>query len=554
MGLLYNALNREDCEHRILDTVKESLPEAEKSTGVEARPKKAKPANANSPIAGFWRAGWNWASRLHGYVPALAALGSAMALHALCLYVLGNNSAAIFFVYLTAILIAAWCGYGPGLLVVALTLAAVPFVFIPKFSLAKINPGGATVLVVVSLMVSRTSQNRRNTETLLRTSNDELDKRVRQQTAKLEVANTALRHQLAELETLYGKMVLGLCFLDTKLRFVRINEALAALNGAPVALHIGRELREIVPASMADILEPLYHRVLETGEPLLQYDLHGPAPADPAVERDWMLECAPVRTGDGTTLGLQIVVQDITERKRAEKALNEANTQLRRMNADLEQFAYSASHDLQEPLRMVSIYSQMLQRRFGGNLGDQGEQYVEFITQGAKRMEQLVRDLLAYTRSSINPAATVTADSNEALDRALINLKASIAQSGASIERGPLPVVKMHSVQLEQVFQNLIGNAIKYRGEEPPGIAVAAAKKDDEWLFSVKDNGIGIDPQYKEYIFGVFKRLHTAGEYAGTGIGLALCQRIVERHGGTIWVESELGRGATFFFTVPDAG
>ncbi|MGH9666603.1 MAG: sensor histidine kinase [Bryobacteraceae bacterium] len=523
-------------------------------TALDARRAAGGAVAAVTSTVSFWKAAWGRASRIHGYLPALAALALAMALHSICLYVFGNNSAAIFFVYLTAILIAAWCGYGPGLLVVALVAAVVPFLFIPTFSLAKINRGGVTVLVVVSLMVSRTAQSRKQTEALLRASNDELDQRVRLQTAKLEAVNTALQHQLAELEGLYGKMVVGLCFLDANLRFVRVNEALAALNGVPVAAHLGRELREILTPSLNHLLEPLYRRVLETGEPLLDYDLHSPAPADPAVERDWMIGCAPVRTDDGTLLGLQITVQDITERKRAEKALNDANVGLRQANGDLEQFAYSASHDLSEPLRMVSIYSQILQRRFGGKLGSQGEQYIEFVTQGAQRMEQLVRDLLAYTRTSMTLASTASADSSEALDRALANLQLSIAQSAASISRGPLPPVRMQMVQLEQIFQNLIGNALKYRSEEPPQIAISATQRDGEWLFLVNDNGIGIDPQYKEQIFGVFKRLHTASEYAGTGIGLALCQRIVERHGGRIWVESEIGKGATFFFTVPDAG
>jgi light-regulated signal transduction histidine kinase (bacteriophytochrome) len=168
-------------------------------------------------------------------------------------------------------------------------------------------------------------------------------------------------------------------------------------------------------------------------------------------------------------------------------------------------------------------------------------------------MAQLVADLLAYTRASTWDFDSMgTVDPNESIDRAVANLQLAIEQAGASIGRGPLPQVEMHSFHLDQVFQNLISNAVKYRGSEPPRITINAERGQNEWLFSVKDNGIGIDSQYKEQIFGVFKRLHTAAEFSGTGIGLAICQRIIERRGGRLWVESEPGKGSTFFFTLPD--
>lgn len=237
------------------------------------------------------------------------------------------------------------------------------------------------------------------------------------------------------------------------------------------------------------------------------------------------------------------------ERTRAE----ETNIALRRANLDLEQFAYSASHDLQEPLRMVSIYSQLLRRKFGGKLGEQGDQYIAYAIEGASRMEHLVRDLLAYTRASTSPDEPATAvDAATALDHALTNLHAAIQQSSATVTYTSLPLVRMHPTHLEQIFQNLVGNAIKYRGVQPPHIRISAERRTADWLFSVADNGIGIAPQYKEQIFGIFKRLHTAAEFSGTGVGLAICQRIIERLGGRIWVESESGRGSCFFFTIPD--
>lgn len=232
--------------------------------------------------------------------------------------------------------------------------------------------------------------------------------------------------------------------------------------------------------------------------------------------------------------------------------VEDANAELRRVNSDLEQFAYSASHDLQEPLRMIAIYSQLLRKRFSGQLGAQGEEYIRYTIEGATRIENLVRDLLTYTRAA-RPADGVPelVDANEALARSLTDLQVTIAETGALVEADKLPVIRMPRLHLEQLFQNLIGNAIKYRSQEPPRVKISASLANGEWLFSVADNGIGIDPQYKEHIFGIFKRLHTPAEYSGTGMGLAICQRVVERNGGRIWVESELGRGATFHFTVP---
>jgi light-regulated signal transduction histidine kinase (bacteriophytochrome) len=202
---------------------------------------------------------------------------------------------------------------------------------------------------------------------------------------------------------------------------------------------------------------------------------------------------------------------------------------------------------------MVSIYSEMLRRKFERQLGPEGDEYIGYAVQGALRMEELVRDLLAYTQASNVAAESSTLiDANEALDKALIGLQASVEESGAEMRRGVLPAVRMQEVHLEQLFQNLIGNAIKYRGEESPRIEVTAERRERAWLFSVQDNGIGIEQKYREQIFGIFKRLHTADEYSGTGMGLAICQRIVERAGGRLWVESQLGEGSTFFFTIPD--
>jgi signal transduction histidine kinase len=225
---------------------------------------------------------------------------------------------------------------------------------------------------------------------------------------------------------------------------------------------------------------------------------------------------------------------------------------LRRANAELEQFAYSASHDLQEPLRMVAIYSQMLRKKYSNCLDAKAEEYIRYLSEGATHMQQLVRDLLLYTQSTMQNDEGGTIDANGALDRALANLRVPLGQSQASIKRQMLPEIQMHEASLQQLFQNLIGNALKYRQTDVPRIEIRAQRSGASWVFSVSDNGIGIDKQYAEYVFGLFKRLHVAAEYSGTGIGLAICKKIVDRYGGRIWVESELGKGSTFLFSIPD--
>ncbi len=232
--------------------------------------------------------------------------------------------------------------------------------------------------------------------------------------------------------------------------------------------------------------------------------------------------------------------------------LQRSNAELQRLNEDLNQFAYSASHDLQEPLRMIAIYSQMLERRYKEQLAPQAGEYIGHIVQGARRMEMLLKDLLAYAQSVNIPLEDVLPlDSNAVVAKALSNLSAAVSESGASVCYSALPQLCVQEVHLMQVFQNLIGNAIKYRREETPRVEISATAEGDSWNIRVADNGIGIPAAYRDQIFGMFKRLHSSDRYEGSGMGLAICQRVVERYGGRIWVESEEGRGSTFCFTLP---
>ena len=228
---------------------------------------------------------------------------------------------------------------------------------------------------------------------------------------------------------------------------------------------------------------------------------------------------------------------------------------LRRSNEDLEHFAHVASHDLQEPLRTVTSYVQLLARRYEGKLDADADDFIRFIVKGTQRMQTLINDLLTYSRVSTHAKPPEPTDCEAVMSEVMSNLEMAIKESGAEITCGPLPTVMADRGQLSQVFQNLVRNAIKFRGDEPPRISVTAERvlrqAQDEWVFSVQDNGIGIASEHKDKIFQVFERLQSHEEYPGSGVGLAVCKKIVERHGGRIWVESELGKGSTFHFTIP---
>jgi PAS domain S-box-containing protein len=257
-----------------------------------------------------------------------------------------------------------------------------------------------------------------------------------------------------------------------------------------------------------------------------------------------------IRNEEGRPVRMLGATTDATDRVRAEAEMRQQAKQLQISNADLERFAFAASHDLQEPLRMVTIYSQLLRRRIQDSLDEDSRQFIEIILDSTTRMRRLIEDLLEYSQVTHEQRTVTRVDASAVMKQVLLNCEIAIKESGATIDCAALPTVQVRQSQLVQVFQNLVINAIRYRSAAPPHIQIAAERRTREWVFSVRDNGVGIPPQQQTRVFELFKRLDSKSP--GTGIGLALCQRIIDGHGGRIWVESEVGQGSTFYFTLPD--
>jgi len=349
----------------------------------------------------------------------------------------------------------------------------------------------------------------------------------------------------------------GICGVDLAGRITFVNPFAAQLVGWEAAELIGRGVHATFhhtrpdgrdcPADECLVLTTLKDGAAReaTGEEFCRKD---------GTRFPVELRTAPI-VEDGKLVGTVIVFQDITVRKEAEEALQRTADELARSNQDLEQFAYVASHDLQEPLRMVAGYLQLLSERYRGRLDEKADKFIDYAVDGAERMSGLIRDLLSYARLNTRAGQLRGIRVEEALGDALRNLHSAIQESGAAISHDPLPEVRADQTQLAQLFQNLVGNAIKFRcPERAPQIHVSARRDDGQWLFTVQDNGIGFDPQYQDKMFLIFQRLHSRGKYPGTGIGLAICKRIVERHGGTIWASGKPDQGAAFSFTIPIPG
>jgi PAS domain S-box-containing protein len=326
---------------------------------------------------------------------------------------------------------------------------------------------------------------------------------------------------------------------------------------------VGQQVKNIIPEGFPErLIAALWPRIARenSSEPALRAAEYAGAQQTPTrIElngrqkdgADFPIEImvSPLESAEG--LLVTVAIRDITTRKNAEALLLQTVKELNRSNDELGQFAYIASHDLQEPLRMVASYTQLLSKRYKGQLDADADEFIAFAVDGANRMQRLIHDLLAYSRVGTKGNALLDTSSEEALAEAILNLRGAIEESGALVTHDPLPDVLADESQLVQLFQNLVGNAIKYQNPGVPRVHISSAKNDGtQWMFSVKDNGLGIESKYFEKIFGMFQRLHKREEFAGTGIGLAICKKIVERHGSSISVESQPGEGSTFRFAL----
>ena len=292
-----------------------------------------------------------------------------------------------------------------------------------------------------------------------------------------------------------------------------------------------------------------FESVLHSGQPVHDVETEAAFSVDGREVRLWLEFSADPMVLDGKRHVI-LALNNITARKQAEESLQRTAEQLARSNQELEQFAYVASHDLQEPLRVVTGYVQLIERKYKNRLDADADQFFYYIVDGVTRMQQLITDLLNYSRVGTRGKPFGPTNVQAVLDHVLANLKTVVDESGATVTYDSLPTVQGDETQLVQLFQNLIGNGIKFHGDRPPQIDISARRNDSHWEFAVRDNGIGIDREYWEQIFVIFQRLHTRQKYAGTGIGLAICKRIVERHGGRIWLDSQPGQGTTFYFTL----
>ncbi|HTT15503.1 MAG TPA: ATP-binding protein [Thermoplasmata archaeon] len=326
------------------------------------------------------------------------------------------------------------------------------------------------------------------------------------------------------------------------------NDAITALLGfAPNEL-VGYPFDDLFDRDSRAILAPLFAHP-RPGEPAGVAEVRGSRKDGRAVPLQVVVQSA--RWQGQPVWG--VLLQDLAEREKLVVALAARGAELARSNRELEQFTYIASHDLQEPLRMVGSYTQLLQRRYGQQLDADANEFLRYAQEGASRMRDLIDDLLEYSRLGTRPGTTQRVAVDAVLRRVLANLRESIAEAHAEVTCGPMPEVEGDPTQLAQLFQNLIGNAIKFRGDHPPHVRVTAERRGASWEFAVQDDGIGISPEYQDRIFVIFQRLHSREEYPGTGIGLAVVRKVVERHGGRVWVESSgrPGEGTTFRFTIP---
>jgi PAS domain S-box-containing protein len=358
---------------------------------------------------------------------------------------------------------------------------------------------------------------------------------------------------LKDSQRLYASLVenLPLCVIrkGREGHFTFANRAFCEMVGRPLEALIGKTDFDLYPCELAEKYRRDDAQVCETGKSIETTESNL---ASDGTEHHVYVVKTPVHDSSDKVIGTQILFMDITARVRAEQALRRTAAELEQSNIELQQFAYIASHDLRAPLRGISGFAHFLQQDYQGKIDATADEYLDQIVTGAQRMQQLINDLLAYSRVESRSRPFVPVNLAEMFDDAVDLLRAEIEDAGGQVTRGELPTVLGDRAQLSQLLQNLIGNGLKYHDDAPPLVQVTAERNESGWKLAVRDNGIGIEAKHHERIFEIFLRLHTNDKYPGTGIGLAVCRRIVLRHGGRLWVESQIGHGSTFYFTLPD--
>lgn len=378
-------------------------------------------------------------------------------------------------------------------------------------------------------------------------------------------ANTALRAEIEEriaaehaareneekVQRVLSAIREGYFEMDLAGNLTFANEAMCELLGWSAEELHGMNYRQYTADSALETLQETFRRIYRTGESARLF--RWAVVREDGGRRFLEASACPVRDAAGEIVGFRGVARDVTARREAEECLERRTRALARSNDELRQFAHVASHDLREPLRMVAGYTSLLARRYEKTLDEEGRQYIAYALQGVERMQALIRSLLDYARVRTHSGRVRPVSAEQAFRWAVSNLEGAIEEAGATVTCGPLPRVQADPTQLGQLLQNLLSNALKFRGPEPLRVHVSAERRGEEWAFCVRDNGIGIEPEHAPRIFEIFQRLHAHDEIEGTGIGLAICKRIVERHGGEIWVRSVPGEGAAFHFTLPTA-
>jgi PAS domain S-box-containing protein len=475
--------------------------------------------------------------------------------------------------FFLAVTLTGWlAGFWAAMLATVLSVAAVGLLLQPGDVTSDVV--GLTAFALVAALTSSINASRRHAEHRLRLQHEELNRNISSRTEELEVANRILRIEISERQrmeqvlreneerfrTLFEEAPVAYHEIDAQGRITRVNRCECEMFGYEPGEMIGRRVTELVAPSQRalsqeQVLDKLSRR---------RSDL--PVFSRQMVRKDGStfvaeLHESQILDAEGRITGIRTALFDISERLQAEEQVRQLNAELERRvqertrdlersNEALQQFAYGVSHDLQEPLRMISSYAQLLEKRAKHLLDEDCREFLSYITDGCDRLSRMIRDLLAFSRVATQSGPIETVDMAQAVESALWNLQGLIEDTGATVTVDPMPQVFAPQASLAQVLQNLIGNALKYRGEATPRIQVTARQEENHWIFCVADNGTGFDPAHAKRVFGIFQRLH-GREYPGTGMGLAIAKRIVERYGGSIWAESKPGRGSKFYFSLP---